>query len=97
MVEIAMIFAMMHFASADKDLEGVPARLDLDKLLRGLKPMQRRVLEMAYVEDMPDQEIAEILGTTLACVKNSIHHAKRRVGNISEKITVLGSSANLYW
>ena len=27
--------------------------------------LQRRVLEMAYLEDMPDQEIAEILGTTL--------------------------------
>ena len=48
----------------------------MDRLLHRLKPMQRLVLEMAYVEDMPAQEIAEILGTTLACVKNSIHHAK---------------------
>jgi RNA polymerase sigma-70 factor (ECF subfamily) len=70
------------FASEDKNLEGMPARLDMDRLLHGLKPMQRRVLEMAYVEDMPAQEIAEILGTTLACVKNSIHHAKRRVREI---------------
>jgi RNA polymerase sigma-70 factor (ECF subfamily) len=70
------------FASEDKDLEGMPVRLDMDRLLHGLKPMQRLVLEMAYVEDMPAQEIAEILGTTLACVKNSIHHAKRRVREI---------------
>ena len=67
------------FASEDKNLEEVAARLDMDRLLHRLKPMQRLVLEMAYVEDMPAQEIAEILGTTLASVKNSIHHAKRRV------------------
>jgi RNA polymerase sigma factor (sigma-70 family) len=54
----------------------------MDRLLHRLKPMQRLVLEMAYVEDMPAQEIAEILGTTLASVKNSIHHAKRRVREI---------------
>jgi RNA polymerase sigma-70 factor, ECF subfamily len=73
------------FASEDKNLEEVAARLDMDRLLHGLKPMQRLVLEMAYVEDMPAQEIAEILGTTLACVKNSIHHAKRRVREIDKQ------------
>jgi RNA polymerase sigma-70 factor (ECF subfamily) len=73
------------FASEDKCLEGVPARLDLERLLQVLKPAQRRVLEMAYLEDMPDQEIAEILGTTLACVKNAIYHAKRRVRKIHKK------------
>src|SRR5271156_6807298 len=70
------------FASDDENLAGVQARLDMDKLLQGLKPMQRVVLEMAYVEDMQAQEIAEVLGTTLACVKNSIHHAKRRMREI---------------
>jgi RNA polymerase sigma-70 factor (ECF subfamily) len=70
------------FTSEDKRLAGVQARLDMDKLLIGLKPMQRLVLEMAYVEEMPAQEIAEVLGTTLACVKNSIHHAKRRAREI---------------
>jgi RNA polymerase sigma-70 factor, ECF subfamily len=73
------------FTSEDKTLTGMPARLDMDKLLHGLKPMQRLVLEMAYVEDMPAQEIAEVLGTTLACVKNSIHHAKRRVREINKQ------------
>jgi RNA polymerase sigma-70 factor (ECF subfamily) len=73
------------FASDDENLAGVQARLDMDKLLRGLKPMQRLVLEMAYVEDMPAQEIAEALGTTLACVKNSIHLAKRRAREIDRQ------------
>ncbi len=74
-----------RLARLDKDLEGVTARLDLQKLMRGLTPLQRRALKMAYVEDMPAQEIAEILGTTLACVKNSIHEAKRQVREIYQK------------
>jgi RNA polymerase sigma-70 factor (ECF subfamily) len=74
-----------RFARGDRDLEGVPLRLDLEKLLRKLTRLQRRALEMAYVEDMPAQEIAEILGKSVACVKNSIHHAKLRAREIHQK------------
>jgi RNA polymerase sigma-70 factor (ECF subfamily) len=70
------------FSREDKHLEGLPARLDLDKLLQGLKPMQRQLLEMAYLEDIPEQEIAEMLGTTRDCVKSSIYRAKRRAREI---------------
>jgi RNA polymerase sigma-70 factor (ECF subfamily) len=73
------------FTSVDKNLEGVPARLDLSRLLRVLKPVQRRILEMAYLEDVPDQEIAEMLGMTLSSVKSQIHHAKRRVREVHKK------------
>jgi RNA polymerase sigma-70 factor, ECF subfamily len=69
----------------DKDLESVSARLDLEKLLRKLTPLERRALKLAYVEEMPAQEIADLLGTTLACVKNSIHDAKRRMREIHQK------------
>jgi RNA polymerase sigma-70 factor (ECF subfamily) len=74
-----------RLARLDRDLEGVTARLDLQKALRRLTPLQQRALTMAYVEDMPAQEIADILGTTLACVKNSIHDAKRQVREIYQK------------
>jgi RNA polymerase sigma-70 factor, ECF subfamily len=69
------------FASIDAQLEGVPARLDLNRLLRVLSPGQRKVLELAYLEDMPDLEIAEALGTSLAAVKCRIYQAKRKVRN----------------
>jgi RNA polymerase sigma-70 factor (ECF subfamily) len=75
------------FASADKHLESVPARLDLDRLLRVLKPFKRRVLEMAYLEGMPEQEIAEVLGVEPSCVKRTIHRAKRQVRKIYERGT----------
>jgi RNA polymerase sigma-70 factor (ECF subfamily) len=73
------------FAGIDAQLEGIPARLDLNRLLRVLKPAQRRLLEMAYLEDIPDLEIAELLGTTLASVKSNIHQAKRRVREAQNK------------
>ena len=67
------------FGGVDTQLENVPARLDLTKLLRVLRPAQRQLLEMAYFEGMPEMEIAELLGTTVAWVKSNIHQAKRRV------------------
>jgi RNA polymerase sigma-70 factor (ECF subfamily) len=67
------------FASVDAQLEGVAARLDLDKLLSGLQPAQCRILRMAYLEEIPVQEIAEILGIHVTRVNNTIQHTKRRL------------------
>ena len=67
------------FASKDTRLESVPARLDLNRLLQVLKPGQRRILEMAYVDDMPYQEIAEVLGIPVRSVISRIFRAKRAV------------------
>jgi RNA polymerase sigma-70 factor (ECF subfamily) len=69
----------------DAQLEGVPARLDLDRLLHVMSPMQRRLLTMAYLEGIPDLEIAEALGTDLATVKSQIFQAKRRARNMQKK------------
>jgi RNA polymerase sigma-70 factor, ECF subfamily len=69
------------FASIDTQLEGVPARLDLNRLLCVLTPMQRRLLEMAYLEDMSELQIAEVLGIPLSAVTRRIYRAKRKVRN----------------
>jgi RNA polymerase sigma-70 factor (ECF subfamily) len=74
-------FDQCVFASIDRQLEGTPARLDLDKLLQVLTPVQRRVLEMACLEDMLDTEIAEVLGIPVATVRTKIHNAKRKIRN----------------
>ncbi len=69
----------VFFASKDRQLESVPARLDLKRLLQTLKPGQRRILEMAYVEDMPYQEIAEVLGIPVKAVISRVFRAKQIV------------------
>jgi RNA polymerase sigma-70 factor, ECF subfamily len=73
------------FASTDKGLEGLAARLDLNRLLSVLNPIQRRVLEMAYLEGTPGEEIAELLDIPLSSVKNKIHRAKTQLMKIHKK------------
>jgi RNA polymerase sigma-70 factor (ECF subfamily) len=69
------------FACIDQQLEGLSTRLDLEKLLSALTPIQRQILEMAYLEDMPELEIAEVLGIPLSAVTRRIFRAKRKVRN----------------
>jgi RNA polymerase sigma-70 factor (ECF subfamily) len=64
------------FACADTQLEGVSARLDLDRLLQVLNPLERQVLEMAYLEGVPYVEIAAVVGLPLTTVRTKIHNAK---------------------
>ena len=80
--EIVDRYALVH---KDIQLEGVAARLDLEKALQRLKPKQRRILEMAYRDDMPDLEIAEVLGIPVAAVTSRIYRAKQKVRNQHKK------------
>jgi RNA polymerase sigma-70 factor, ECF subfamily len=70
--------------SSDSQLEGVGARLDLERLLGTLKPLQRQILEMAYLEGMPDLQIAETLGTTVVAVKCTLYRVKRLLRDAHE-------------
>jgi RNA polymerase sigma-70 factor (ECF subfamily) len=73
------------YTSRDSQLEGVGARLDLERLLGTLKPLQRQILEMAYVEDMPDLQIAEALGTTVVAVKCALYRVRRLLRDTHKK------------
>jgi RNA polymerase sigma-70 factor (ECF subfamily) len=72
-------------ARRDAQLEGIGARLDLERLMGMLKPEQRQILEMAYVEDMPDLQIAETLGTTVVAVKCTLYRVRRLLRNAHKK------------
>ena len=72
-------------ASRDAQLEGVGTRLDLERLMGMLKPRQRRILEMAYWEDMPELQIAEVLGIPVAAVTSRIYRVKRKIRNSYKK------------
>lgn len=69
------------WATTDVHLEGVAERVDLNRLLEGLSPVQRRALELAYLEEMPNMEIAETLRLSLAKVKNTLVVAKQKLRN----------------
>ncbi len=70
------------FASRDRMLESVPTRLYLERLLTRLRPEQRRVVEMAYLEDVPDLAIAERLGTTVSTIKCRLQRARKQLRNM---------------
>jgi RNA polymerase sigma-70 factor, ECF subfamily len=72
-------------AAKDRQLENVGARMDLERLLGTLKPLQRQILEMAYLEDVPDLQIAERLGTTVVAVKCTLYRVKRLLRDIDKK------------
>lgn len=67
------------FSTEDRDLRASSARIDLPRLLRILKPLERTLLRLAYLDECSEREIAERMGLTVASVKSKIHHAKRRV------------------
>jgi RNA polymerase sigma-70 factor (ECF subfamily) len=67
------------FANTDASLQGAPARMDLEKMMKVLTPLNRRILVMSYLEGIPEQEIAEVLGLKRVTVANRLRRAKRRM------------------
>ena len=70
------------FVTTDAALEGAPARMDLEKMMKVLTPLNRRILVMSYLEGIPEQEIAEILGLAERAVANRLYRAKREMREI---------------
>jgi RNA polymerase sigma-70 factor (ECF subfamily) len=63
----------------DAALENVAVRLDVEKMLRGLKPLQRKMVEMAYMEEWQDAEITQMLGVSAATLSSTLYFFKRRL------------------
>jgi RNA polymerase sigma-70 factor, ECF subfamily len=72
-------------AEDDEDVEGLPERLDLDAVLRGLDPLDRRLLAMRYGADMTQPKIAELLGMPEGTVKVRLHRARRALAEGMEE------------
>jgi RNA polymerase sigma-70 factor (sigma-E family) len=54
---------------------GVEARLALRAALLALPPRRRAVLVLRYLEDLPDSQVAEILGCSVGTVRSQNHKA----------------------
>lgn len=53
----------------------VEARLTLQDALRALPPRKRAVLVLRYLEDLPESQVAEILGCSVGTVRSQTHKA----------------------
>ena len=69
----------------DPSLDGVAQKLDLEKLLGHLTPVQREALRLAYVEEMEAPDIATALKTTVAAIKGRLAVAKKKLKMIAKE------------
>jgi len=55
----------------------VDDRMDVRQTLNGLPPRQRAVLVLRYLEDLSEEQTAELLGVEPGTVKSRAHRAKQ--------------------
>ena len=65
--------------AADPTFNGDKLQLALQKAIATLPPRQKAVFTMRYFEEMPYEEMAEILGVTESSLKASYHIAREKV------------------
>lgn len=64
-------------------------RLSVRVALRRLTPRQRAVLFLRYFEDLPEADIAEILGCSVGTVRSTNHRALARLRTIAPELAEL--------
>lgn len=65
----------------DEFFDGDAAQEKLQKAILTLPEKQRVVFNMRYFDEMPYEEISEILGTSVGALKASYHHAVKKIEN----------------
>lgn len=64
---------------ADEYFDGDGIQLKLQRAILTLPEKQRLVFNMRYFDEMPYQEMSEILDTSIGALKASYHHASKKV------------------
>ena len=57
----------------------IEAKIDLSRALAGLPLRQRQVIVLRHVSDLPEQEVADLLGISTGAVKRHLHRALQRL------------------
>jgi RNA polymerase sigma-70 factor (sigma-E family) len=74
--------------SAMADVAGESAlRLSVAKALRQLTPKQRAVVVLRYYEDLPEAQVAEILGCSVGTVRSQTHRTLDRLRVICPELS----------
>jgi RNA polymerase sigma factor (sigma-70 family) len=60
---------------AGEQAVSVEARLTLREALQALPPRQRAVVVLRYLEDLPESQVADILGCSVGTVRSQTHKA----------------------
>ena len=69
----------------DRTAEQVQQRSDLGRVLEKLKPREREILWLAYVEGSSHKEIAEVVGLRAGSIRLLLFRARRKVADMIRK------------
>ncbi|HEX2315116.1 MAG TPA: SigE family RNA polymerase sigma factor [Thermomonospora sp.] len=83
----ASVAAPPERAVGDRSDE-VELRLALERALLALPPRKRAVLVLRYFEDLPEGQVAEILGCSVGTVRSQTHKAIARLREIVPALEV---------
>ncbi|MGC3977010.1 MAG: RNA polymerase sigma factor [Paludibacteraceae bacterium] len=70
---------MLQNLQADAFFDGDEAQLKLQKAILSLPEKQRLVFNMRFYEEMPYEQMSDILGTSVGALKASYHHAYKKI------------------
>ena len=63
----------------DEYFDGDAAQLKLQKAIFSLPEKQRAVFNLRYFDEMPYEEMSEIMGTSVGALRASYHHASKKI------------------
>ncbi len=64
---------------SDEYFDGDQVQIRLQQAILGLPEKQRIVFNLRYYDEMPYEEMSEILGTSVGALKASYHHAAKKI------------------
>ncbi len=70
---------LLESLESDVYFEGDTIKLELQKAIEALPQQQKTVFSMRYFEDIPYEEMSEILDSSVGALKSNYHHAKKKV------------------
>jgi RNA polymerase sigma-70 factor, ECF subfamily len=74
---------------ADTFFDGDDIQIKLQQAIAILPDKQRTVFNLRYFEEMPYEEMAEVLGTSVGALKASYHHAVKKVEGFFKRVEII--------
>jgi RNA polymerase sigma-70 factor (ECF subfamily) len=70
---------LIHKIEGDEYFDGDEAQLKLQRAILSLPEKQRIVFNLRYYDEMPYDEMSDVLGTSIGALKASYHHATKKI------------------
>ncbi|WP_338695290.1 SigE family RNA polymerase sigma factor [Streptomyces sp. Q6] len=77
-------------AGGDGGTSAAELRVVLRAALARLTPRQRTVLVLRYFEDLPEADVARVLGCTVGTVRSTTHRSLARLRSLAPELGALG-------